>query len=60
MNRQTDTLIGISAIGGVVTGASALVAALLSALSANWVGTGLCLLSAALAFGLIGSALLRR
>jgi hypothetical protein len=56
-NGWVNSLIGIAAIGGVITGVAGLLAALVSALGGGWMAAGVCLIAAALAFGLLAGAL---
>ncbi len=53
-----NSLVGISTIGGVITGIVGLLIALVSVLSGEWLAAGACLIAAALAFGLLAGALL--
>ena len=57
-NAAKDHALSAAALA-VVTGIASLVVAVFSFASANWVGAGICLVSAALAFGLVANALLR-
>jgi hypothetical protein len=50
---------GLAALGGVVTGALGLVAALFPFFDGDFTATGLCLIAAALSFGLLANAVLR-
>jgi hypothetical protein len=60
-NQMTklDALLGRSVIAGVVTGFFALVAAFFAFFEGDWMGAGICLTAAALAFGLVSNAMLR-
>jgi hypothetical protein len=53
-------LIGLATVGAAATGVFALFAALLSFASGQWQAAGVCLIAAALAFGALANALLRR
>jgi hypothetical protein len=53
-----NSIIGLSVIGGALTGLAGLLAALASVLSGDWMAAGTCLIAVALAFGLLGGALL--
>lgn len=57
--NRSNTLMGITALGGLITGALALVAALFPFLEGEFGATGLCLIAAALSFGLLANAMLR-
>ncbi len=57
---KTDSLLGTALVASMVTGAGGILAAVAAALSGEWVGAGICLLAAALAFGSASNALLRR
>ncbi len=52
-------LIGTVAVGAVLTGVGGLLVALLAASNAEFVAAGLCLIAAALSFGLLANAILR-
>ncbi len=54
------TAAGLSVSGGLLTGAGALVTALAAVLSGDFVGCGVCLVAAALAFGLLANAVYRQ
>jgi hypothetical protein len=51
---------GIAVICGLVTGFASLGVALLALFNADWSGTGVCLIAAGLAFGLIANAVWRQ
>ncbi len=53
-----NSVIGIAVIGSAITGVAALLVALASALSGDWMAAGTCLIAAALAFGLLAGAFL--
>lgn len=55
-----DVLLGIGVVFGLVTGIAGLLTAVYAFFSGEWLGTGLCLLAAAVAFGQIANALLRK
>jgi hypothetical protein len=57
-NGWVNSLIGIAVIGAVITGIAGLLAALASVIGGDWLAAGACLIAAALAFGLLASALL--
>lgn len=54
-----NLLLGLSVVGGIVTGAFGLLAALDLGIQNEWAGAGPCLIAAALLFGLMMNALLR-
>lgn len=59
-NRERfNTVLGIVVFAGLVTGALGLVGALVAALFRESAAAGLCLVAAALAFGLTANAILR-
>lgn len=53
-------LVGLGAVGGAVTGVLSFLLALVAALGGNLLAAGVCLVAAALAFGLLLAALLTR
>ncbi len=55
-----DRIIGITVIAGLVAGFIGLVAAMISLLYAQWMVAGIFLISAALVFGSLANALLRK
>lgn len=55
-----ENVLGVVLILGLVTGIAGLLAAVFAFFSADWVGAGLCLAAAAVAFGLLANALLRK
>lgn len=57
---NSDTVLGLAIVGGLVTGAAGLVAALIALINDDMVGMGVCLGAAALAFGLVANAALRQ
>lgn len=59
-NRERfNTVLGIAVVVGLVTGGLSLLGALVAALFTEAVAAGLCLIAAALAFGLTSNAILR-
>ena len=58
--RQSSWLIGIATVGGIITGVSGLFAAFVAFLSGQTEAAGVCLIAAALAFGTLANAALRR
>ena len=57
--RKLDAIIGLATLGSGITGVSGLILALFSLLSGDLLATGVCLVAAALSFGLLANALLR-
>ena len=57
--NRLDTLVGIAVAAGMTTGGLSLVVAVVAVLGRDWMGAGVCLVAAALAFGLTANALLR-
>ncbi len=57
--NRLEAVLGIVVIASLVTGFSGLLVAVFAFFSAEWVGAGVCLGAAALAFGLVANALLR-
>ncbi len=57
--RRLDSIIGLAALGSGVTGVVSLVAALFPLFSGEFLAAGVCLLAAALSFGLLANAVLR-
>lgn len=57
--RRLDSIIGLAALGSAVTGVVSLVAALFPLFSGEFLAAGVCLLAAALSFGLLANAVLR-
>lgn len=55
-----NTLIGIVIFAALITGLLSLIVGILAFINNDWAGTGLCLVAAAIAFGSITNALLRR
>ena len=60
MNGIGDKLPGYAVGGALVVGVSGLILALLALIFGNFAGAGLCLIAAALAFGLLANAIYRR
>ena len=58
--NRFDTVVGLSVVAGLLSGGLGLLVAVIAAFDGNWVGTGVCLMAAALAFGLTTNALLRQ
>ena len=58
--RQSNWLIGVATIGGIVTGLGGLFAAFVAFIYGQWQAAGVCLIAAALAFGTLANAALRR
>jgi high-affinity Fe2+/Pb2+ permease len=57
--RTTERAVGLAIYGTAVSGVLALFLALLGAFSGRWQEAGICLVAAAIAFGLLTNALLR-
>ena len=57
--KKLDTLIGLVTLGSAVTGVAGFVAALVAFFNGEFVATGVCLVAAALSFGLLANALIR-
>jgi hypothetical protein len=57
--EKAEAVGSIAVICGMVTGFASLVGAIFSFFSYNWIGVGVCLGSAGLAFGLIANAVWR-
>ena len=58
-NRKFNALMALALIGGSITGAISLVAALFPFAVGNFSSMGECLIAAALSFGLLANAVLR-
>jgi len=56
---KLDPVIGLVIVGGSLTGVAGLVAAAVSSFGGDRLATGMCLVGAALAFGLLANAVLR-
>jgi len=57
--RRLDAIIGLAALGSAVTGVVSVVVALFPLFSGEFLAAGVCLLAAALSFGLLANAVLR-
>ena len=57
--RKLDTIIGLVTLGGAIIGVAGLVAAVFAFFNGEFVATGVCLIAAALSFGLLANALIR-
>lgn len=57
--NKLGTTIGLVTLGGSVSGVASLVAALFPFFDGDYAGAGMCLLAAAMSFGLLANALLR-
>jgi hypothetical protein len=57
--KTLNAIIGLVAVGSSVTGVGSLIAALVAFLSGELTAAGMCLMAAALSFGLLANALLR-
>jgi hypothetical protein len=57
--EKAKTIGGIAVILGMVSGVACLISAYAAFFSGNWIGAGVCLGSAGLAFGLIANAVWR-
>lgn len=60
MLQKPETLVGAALLSGMLTGFAGLVIAVIAVLNTDWVASGLGLIAAALAFGLVANAALRR
>jgi len=58
-HKQLNTIIGLVTVGGGVTGVAGFLAALVAFFSGDFVAMGVCLIAAALSFGLLANALFR-
>ncbi len=58
-HKGLNTIIGLVTVGGGVTGVAGFLAALAAFLSGDFVATGVCLIAAALSFGLLANAVFR-
>jgi len=56
---KLDPVIGLVIVGSSLTGVAGLVAAAVSTFTGDHIGVGLCLIGAALAFGLLANAVFR-
>jgi hypothetical protein len=57
--ERLDAILGQSVIAAMITGVAAVVAAIFAFIQGDWVGTGVCLGAAGLAFGLLANAMMR-
>jgi hypothetical protein len=55
-----NIIIGIAVFAALLIGLIGLVAGIFAFSSADWIGTGLCLIASAISFGSVTNALLRR
>lgn len=60
MLQKPETVVGIALLAGMLTGLASLVVALIAFLNTDWMASSLGLIAAALAFGLVANAALRR
>ena len=58
--EKAETVGGVAIICGLVTGFASLVVAVFAFFTYNWVGVGVCLGAAGLAFGLVSNAVWRQ
>jgi uncharacterized membrane-anchored protein len=58
-SNRFSRLIGFIIFATLFTGLAALLGAIFAFFNADWIGTGACLLAAAIAFGLTTNAILR-
>jgi hypothetical protein len=56
--KRQDTLIGLTIMGSSITGVASLIVGLFSLFDGDLIAVGVCLIAAALAFGLLANALL--
>ncbi len=60
-SRTAGTAIGLSVVGSATVGVAGVIAAVVAGIGyADFVGTGMCLLAAAVAFGLLANAIFRQ
>jgi hypothetical protein len=57
--RKLDAFIGLAILGSSITGVAGLILALFALFGGDLLTTGVCLVAAALSFGLLANALLR-
>ena len=57
--RQLDAIIGLATLGGGIIGVASFVVALIAFLNGDFLAAGVCLIAAALSFGLLANAVLR-
>lgn len=60
MLQKPETLVGAALLAGMITGFAGLVVAVIAVLNTDWMASSLGLIAAALAFGLVANAALRR
>ena len=53
-----DSVVGVAVLGSIVTGVAGLIATLFSFFEGDFAAAGVCLIAAALSYGLLGMALL--
>ncbi len=58
--NKYEMVLGISVIAGLVTGIASLLVSIFAFFNSDWTGAGICLVAAAIAFGLLVNALLHR
>lgn len=58
--KKGETIAGVAVVCAMITGYASLAVAAFAFFSMNWVGAGVCLVAAALSFGLVANASLRR
>ena len=56
--KKQDTLVGLVILGSGITGVASLIVGLVSLFDGDLIAVGVCLIAAALAFGLLANALL--
>ena len=59
-SRRTSWVVGLATVGSGITGVIAFLAGIFSFLSGQWQPAGVCFIAAALAFGMLANAVLRR
>ena len=59
-SQRGETIAGVAVVCGMAAGFASFVVAVFSCLSANFVGAGVCLLAAGLAFVRVANATLRK
>jgi hypothetical protein len=57
---RSETVGGLTVVGGLLTGFLSLAVAALALFVSNWVGAGISLVAAALSFGLLANAVWRQ
>jgi len=58
-HKRQDTLVGLAILGSGITGVASLIVGFISLSDGDLIAVGVCLIAAALAFGLLANALLR-